>query len=147
MQSTSQEQVTVLQKSYIMLALQSNQTFIPCLDIANDTFKLSITDHTGLVTSRVMKIKWDSIVLLCIIVGLMFACPSVIGYDEMIKCNVNGKAVSIMVGREEYNVEELFRSDALKGCATWCWHVSRMGEQGIREKFIIKDSWVDTRCT
>jgi hypothetical protein len=95
-----------------------------------------------------MKIKRDFLVLLRIIVGLMFARPSVIGYDETIKCDVNGKAVSIMVGEEEYNVEEeLFRSDALKGRATRCWRVSRMEEQGIREKFVIKDSWVDTRRT
>ena len=139
---------TVLQKSYITLASQSNRTFIPCLDIANDTFKLSVIDRTGLVTSRVMKIKRDFLVLLRIIVGLMFARPSVIGYDETIKCDANGKAVSIMVGEEEYNVEEeLFRSDALKGRATRCWRVSRMEEQGIREKFVIKDSWVDTRRT
>jgi hypothetical protein len=139
---------TVLQKSYITLALQSNRTFIPCLDIANDTFKFSVIDRTGLVTSNVMKIKQNFIVLLRIIVGLMFARPSVIGYDETIKCNVNGKAVSIMVGGEEYNVEEeLFRSDALKGRATRCWRVSRMEEQGIREKFVVKDSWVDTRRT
>ena len=136
------------ESSRITLALQSNWTFIPCLDITNDTFKLSIIDRTGLVTSRAMKIKQDFIVLLRIITGLMFAHPSVIGHDETIKCDVNGKAVSIMVGREEYNVEEeLFRSDALKGRATRCWRVSRMGEQGIEEKFVIKDSWVDTRRT
>jgi hypothetical protein len=78
----------------------------------------------------------------------MFGHLSVIGYDETIKCNANGKAISIIVGEKVYDVEEeLFRSDALKGYATRCWCVSRIGEQGTKGYFVIKDSWVDIRHT
>jgi len=55
----------------------------------------------------------SSLVLFCIIAGLIFGHPSVIGYNEMIQCGSHGKAHMIRIGRLDYRVQaELFKSTA-----------------------------------
>jgi|SRR5882762_967453 len=48
---------TVLQKLYITLTSQANWCFIPCQNIAHDSFKPLVVDHAGLITSAEMNLK------------------------------------------------------------------------------------------
>jgi hypothetical protein len=74
------------------------------------------------LSSVTMKVTDNPLILLWIIVCLMFRHPSTIGYDKMIRCNDEGKAMSIWVNRRESKVEEeLFKSDSMQGHATRCW--------------------------
>jgi hypothetical protein len=117
------------------------------LDFACDSFTLTVIDRAGLVHSETQKVCDHRLTLLCIIIGLMFGCPSNIGYDETIECDDNGNVMSITIDKKKYVVEEeLFKSQLLRGRATRCWRVSRI-EDGISEAYIVKNSWVDTRRT
>jgi hypothetical protein len=138
---------TITQKSYLMFISQDNRCFAPSLDICDGYFTFTVIDRSGMVVDVTSKITDDPLTLLRIIVGLMFGRPSVIGYDETIECDDEGRAINVMVDGKKYDVEEeLFRSESFMGRATRCWRVS-ITEDDITKEFVVKDSWVDTRRT
>lgn len=47
-----------------------------------------------------------------------------LGYDETMVPDVEGHVVKIMVEGKEYDIcDQLFKSQALRGCVTQCWQV------------------------
>jgi len=155
---TSQEsfhmaiKATVAQKSYIMFLTQCDRRFVTALSFHGDRFRFCACDRAGVVhTSSFPIARSAGLVnptLLRIIIGLMFATNSTIGYDQMMTRGPDGQIVKIMVKGKEYKViQKVFSSESLRGRATQCWHVRRVNEDGNVEEYIIKDSWVHTGHT
>jgi hypothetical protein len=135
---------TILQKSYIIITSQCNRSFVPTISFTCGSFTFTACDRTGVVQSETLDVKKHPLTLLRIIVGLMFARPSDIGYDESIECDMDGKAISITIGGKKFEViEELFMSDSMRGRGTRCWRVAREGM--ILKVYVLKDSWADVR--
>jgi hypothetical protein len=96
---------TVYQKSYVMFRSQNSRSFVPSLYFTGEGFfTFNIYDRSGIVHTTTLKVTDHSLVLLCIIVGLMFGCSSMIGYDETIQCDPCDRAFLIRVDGLDFQV-------------------------------------------
>jgi hypothetical protein len=64
--------------------------------------KFNVCDCSGIVYTTTLEIADHPLIFLCILSGLMFRCPSVVGYNETVQCDSCGKAVLNWVGRLDY---------------------------------------------
>ena len=69
-------------------------------------FQSTAIDQAGGVYSPNYNSQDDELLLLCIIIGLMFANKEVIGYDVTMHCGSDDEILRITVDGKEYTVVE-----------------------------------------
>jgi serine/threonine protein kinase len=133
---------TVLNKSFLAFVSQYNRRLIPIVTIwgqqsDSSSFKLTLSDRSGIIQSVDYKIAPPSLTFLRLLAALMFGDKTLLGFDTTMQQDSNNEITSIQCSGIKYDVVGLiFRSQTLRGRATQCWHVQKDGK-----KYVIKDSW------
>ena len=113
--------------------------FFPSLTFSRGEFTFSTFDQAGMINTGSLSPDINVLSFLQIIVGFMFSPDDIIGFDPTMTQSSDGSGTvqKITVNGVEYTIIEcIFSSETMRGCATWCWHVSK-GEK----HYAIKDSW------
>jgi len=94
--------------------------------ICGTKFYVSLFDRAGVCHSQGLHINDDAEKFLHVLVGLTFASRTWLGYDPMISHLNGGREVLVTT---DYKIQgTIFRSEALRGRATICWHGTHNSE-------------------
>ena len=133
---------TTWQKSFAMFESQPTRWFIPSLMFRKDHAAFVACNCAGGVHTNPLLLEESKRELMQCIVGFAFGDEHLLGYDLMMKCSAGDTITAISIAGEKYTViRRLFKSSAMRGHATQCWHVC--GKDSV--KYIIKDSWINSR--
>ena len=132
---------TLYSKAYMIFQAQQDRCFVLALTIWKTQLYVSLLDHAGVVHSSPIDMVECPDVVLHVLMGIVFATPTMIGYDPSIT-KVDGETV-VHCNKHQYTViDTLFAHHIIRGRATICWHARRDGQD-----YVIKDSWPNIKRT
>ena len=120
---------------------QPNRRFVLALTICRSQMYINLLDHAGAVHSSPINMVKQPAVVLQVLMGIVFATASMIGYDPSI-VDVNGAKVTYCKDQKYVIDSILFAHHMIHGRATICWHVHKDNKD-----YIIKDSWPNIKRT
>ena len=102
---------------------------------------INLLDHAGAVHSSPINMVEQPAVILRVLMGIVFATASTIGYDPSI-ADVDGAKVAYCKDQKYVIDSILFAHHMIHGRATICWHTCKDNED-----YVIKDSWPNIKRT
>jgi len=136
-------------KTALLLYAQDGRHSAPCLQFLGHHVILTFFDRGGSLSTAPIDINQNPEEFLRILVGLSRAPLCLIGFDETVILDVDGKKRVLvawtgdLVGSEVVMDTILFISDALHGRRTTVWTALMSSPEKPPRQIVVKDSWID----
>lgn len=137
----AQMRATLYSKAFMVFQAQPNRRFVLALTICRSQMYINLLDRAGAVHSSPINMVEQPAVVLRVLMGIVFATASTIGYDPSIT-DVDGAKVACCKN-QKYAIDSiLFAHHMIRGRATICWRARK-----DKEDYVIKDSWPNVKRT
>ncbi|KDR76379.1 hypothetical protein GALMADRAFT_140084 [Galerina marginata CBS 339.88] len=124
--------------AYMVFSSQGGRRFHIGVSFCRYDVRVYVFDRAGVVGSMPIKMHSQPDTFVRLMAGLMFADPSLLGYDPTIVRRPGNRRFITVDGKKYEIIEAVFISDSIRGRGTVCWRVRRDGIE-----YVVKDLWAD----